>query len=188
MLTIDLDHEENPLIVADAVRQYISDQLRQDGISLYSAFLLNQDELSLRRIGYRQPAWCHQLSLSGVLALYMQYLFALAVGEASTAGTIAAWLKEDSPLLGIQRNHYIENHIADLSQTEPTAERLIELSRIRSQYAELSDADGPFHTEVFPYDYYSPEDALLGNSTTKVEKGALEAEVENLMLELSGWD
>ena len=187
MLTINLDHEQNPLIVADAVRYFVSDRLREERISLYSAFLLNQDELKLRRIGYRQPAWHHQLSLSDVLAFYMQYLFGLAIGEASISDTVAAWLKEDAPLLGTQRNHYIRDYIARLSPSEPTNTELLELSRIRSQYEDLSDDDGPYHTEVFPYDYYSPEDALLGNLTTTLGKVDIVPEVEELMLELSAW-
>ena len=188
MLTIDPDHEENPLIVADAVRFFISDRLRDGSISLYSAFLLNQDELSLRRSGYRQPAWCHPLSLSGVLALYMQYLFGLAIGEAKITSSVAAWLEEDISLLDTERKHYIREYVARLPKIEPTREHLIELSRIRSQYEELSDDDGPYHTEVFPYDYFSPEDALLGASTTSVEKGEIDKEVEEIMLKLGVWN
>ena len=187
MLTIDLDRESNPLIVADAIRFFISDGLRDESISLYSAFLLNQDELRLRRMGYRQPAWRSRLSLSGVLALYMQYLFGLAVGEADVTRTVASWLEEDIPLLGEKRKHYICGYLAGLPAIEPSREQLIELSKIRSRYEVLSDDDGPYHTEVFPYDYFSPEDVLLGRSPASVKAGTIEPEVESLMLAISAW-
>ena len=177
MLTVDMDCESNPLIVADAVGLFISDGLRNENVSLSSAFLLNQDALRLRRLGYRQPAWQSQLSLSGVLALYMQYLFGMTVGEISIVKTVAVWLEEDVPLLGDTRNHYIKEFLARMPLIEPSTKQLIDLSRIRSKYDVLSDDDGPFHTEVFPYDYYSPEDVLLGRSAALASKGRIEPDV-----------
>lgn len=187
MLTIDLGRESNPLIVSDEISFAVSDGLRDRSMSLYSAFLLNQDVLRLRRIAYRQPAWHYQLSLSGVLALYMQYLFALAIDEASVANTVGNWVAEDFPLLGEKREHYIANYLAQLPAVEPSQEQLLGLSRIRGEYESLPDSDGPYHTEVFPYDYYSPEDALLGRSDTSIDRGGIEPEVAEIMLKISEW-
>ena len=161
--------------------------MRNKRISLYSAFLLNQDELSLRRVGYRQPAWRHSLSLSGVLALYMQYLFSLAIGEHNVSRTVQVWLEKDVSLLKSKRAHYIKKYLAHLSSGEPPKDQLLEMSGIRSRYEHLSDDDGPYHTEVFPYDYYSPEDVLLGKSDACVERSGIEPEVEQLMLAVSSW-
>lgn len=187
MLKIDLASETNPLVVANEIGFYISDNLRNQSISLYSAFLLHQDELNLKRMGYRQPAWRHRLSISGVLALYMQYLFGLSCGEANVARKAAEWLEEDLPMLGEKRNHYIWNCLTALPVTEPPKEQLTKLSRVRSRYEVLSDDDGPYHTEVFPYDYYSPEDVLLGRSSATVKRDTVEPEVEELMLAISAW-
>ena len=187
MLTIDLGKETNPLIVADDVGIFVSNALREKSISLFSAFLLNQDVLRLRRIGYRQPAWSHQFSISSLLALYMQYLCGLAIGEDGISRSVASWLREDFPLLGDKREHFVKQHLADLSNFEPTVERLEELAAIRSGYDALRDDAGPYHTEVFPYDYYSPEDVLLGRSTDEVEKSGIEPVVEELMLAISAW-
>lgn len=187
MLTIDLDRESNPLIVADEINILVSYGLQNDSFSLYSAFLLNQDVLRLRRMGYRQPAWRCRLSISGVLALYMQYLFGLAVGETSVAGAVAGWLEQDFPLLGEKRDHYIREYLGRLSAIEPSREQLSKLSRIRADYTTLSNDDGPYHTEVFPYEYFSPEDALLGRSSAIVERGEIEPEVEELMIRLGDW-
>lgn len=187
MLTLDLEREENPLIVADEVGIFVSDALRDERISLHSAFLLNQDVLRIRRLAYRQPAWQYQLSLSGVLALFMQYLFGLAIEESNVTETVAAWLHEDLPYLGDKRGHYIRKYLNHLTAAKPSEEQLIELSEIRSQYATLADEDGPFHTEVFPYDYFSPEDALLGRSVALLKRGTIEPDVEELMLRISAW-
>lgn len=187
MLTIEIENEENPLIIADEVGIFVSDSLRDEQISLYSAFLLNQDVLRLKRLAYRQPAWQYQLSLSGVLALFMQYLFALAAHEAGAAATVLKWLREDFPGLSEKRDHYIRNHVMRLSATAPSEEQLKELSEIRSRYASLADDEGPFHTEVFPYGYYSPEDALLGRPVAKVKQGSIEPDVEELMLRINAW-
>lgn len=187
MLTVDLDSESNPLIVADAITIFISDGLRNGTISLYSAFLLNHDVLRLRRLGYRQPAWQCRLSISGVLALYMQYLFGLAIGEAKVATVVSGWLGADVSLIAEKRDHYIREYLGRLPDIEPSREQLTELSRIRSEYPTLSDDDGPYHTEVFPYDYFSPEDVLLGRSSAGVDKSRIEPDAESLMLAISSW-
>ena len=187
MLEIDLNRESSPLVVADEVGRFISDGLRNDSISLYAAFLLNQDLLSLRRMGYRQSAWQYHLSLSGVLALYMQYLFGLAIGEANVARAVAAWLEEDIPLLSEKREHYILGYLEQPSVIEPSQYHLIELSGIRARYETLSDDDGPYHTEVFPYNFFSPEDVLLGRSTGTFTKGKVDPDVEDIMLAISAW-
>lgn len=187
MLNIDLDREINPLIVADSITQFISGRLRDETISLYSAFLLNQDALRLGRRGYHQPAWRQQFNLRCALALYLQYLFAMAIGEANVAQTVAAWLAEDVPLLNTNRKHYIRKHFALLPVIETSNEQLAELSTIRSRYESLPSGDGPYHTEVFPWNEYSPEDVLLGRSSAKVEPGEIEPEVEVLMHRIFEW-
>jgi len=185
--TVDLGHENNPLIVADEISIFISDGLREGAISLYSGFLLNQEELSLRRLGYRQAAWGHDFSLSGVLRLYMQYLFSLVAAETTVTRVLINWLQEDLPLLREDRDHYVKKHLVTVPVSGPTRELLEELSEIRSNYQKLSDDSGPFHNEVFPYDYCSPEDILLGHRHTPVEKGTMEPPVQDLMLAIDSW-
>lgn len=179
--------EVNPLIVADEINLRVSEWLRDQSISLYSAFLLNQDELRLRRDGYRQPGWRHELSLSGVLRLYMQYLFSVAVDEPGVASTLAGWLRKDAPLLAEHREHYLLKHLARLADSPPATEVLSEFSSIRARYETLPDDDGPFHNEVFPYDYCSPEDILLGRSNYTIKKGTIEPKAEKLMLAVATW-
>ena len=38
---------------------------------------------------------------------------------------------------------------------------LRELLTVRENYATLSDEEGPYHVEVFPYHYFEPERILL---------------------------
>ncbi len=187
MASIDLEQHSNPTIVADILTQEISGGLREDRLSLYSCFLLNQDALRLRRCGYRQAAWQLPLTISGVLALYMQRLVALAIDELRVAQTLTDWLVEDLPLLKARRPHFIIGILGDSPGSPPTEQELTLLSQIRSRYATASDDDGPYQTEVFPYDYYAPENVLLGRDKTTIDKTCVDAEAENLMLQVAEW-
>jgi hypothetical protein len=183
MSPLDLEAETNPLLVADEIGFFLSDGLRDGSVSLRSAFYLNQEALRIRRRAYHQPAWGYTLSISGLLAVYMQRLVALATGEKVISQQLANWLKEDAPLLKERRAHYLAQHILANPVADPSAHLLAEMSRIRQQYELLSDDDGPYHVEVFPYEYYSPEDILCsGPNPQPFEALALEPAVEALLV------
>ena len=68
---------------------------------------------------------------------------------------------------------------------KPSRTLLTEMSRVRREYERLSDDDGPYHTEVFPYDEMAPEDILLsGTPLRPFKSNDLEPEVERLLLAL----
>ena len=92
----------------------------------------------------------------------MQYLCALAFKETTTAKIVKEWLQTDLFILKEKRHNYIVSKLYDNKDLSLNNDWLKELSLVRKQYETLSDDNGPYHIEVFPCDYASPEDALLG--------------------------
>lgn len=181
----DPDTESNPLRVVVEIGFYVSAGLRDGSLCLRSAFLLNHEAIRVRRMAYLQPAWRHDLSISGLLAIYMQRLVAVATGESAVARSATAWLVEDAPKLARRRPHYLADHILAAPGNEPTEQILLEMSRVRREYEHLSDDDGPYHTEVFPYDEMAPEEILLSHDPLRpFEVDDLEPEVERLLVSL----
>ena len=112
----------------------------------------------------------------------MQRLVALATGETEISQLLARWLKEDAPMLKEQRAHCLAQHILANPVADPSTHILAEMSRIRRQCEHVSDDDGPYHVEVFPYEHYSPEDILrLGQHPQPFEAQALEAQNSDAM-------
>lgn len=66
-----------------------------------------------------------------------------------------------------------------------STELLEELLHTRSRYEKLSFDEGPYHTEVFPYTYYSPEEILLGNKDKTIYNKELKGFIEELIVELN---
>lgn len=167
MTSIDFENEINPLIISNKIGYYISDGLRDGSLNLYSAYLLNHEYIRVRRFGYIQNSWNYDLSISGIIAIFMHYLCSLVFEEDNISNAVASWLKEDILLLKENRSHYITDILKvniDLIQTHGILEKL---SGVRKNYDKLSDDNGPYHNEVFPFHYGSPEDALLKRHENK---------------------
>lgn len=182
---MDPDRESNPMSVSDEIGVLISEGLRDRSLNLYGAFLLNQEALRLQRRARREPAWGVTLSISGLLALYMQRLVALATGQERVSATVASWLEEDAPMLAERRDHYLVGGILADPSGNPSRPLLEKLAEVRADYSRLPDDEGPYHTEVFPYFEFEPEVVLLSDTGgASFDDAGLTPEVERLLLEL----
>ena len=116
----------------------------------------------------------------------MHYLCSLSFEEPHMANTVKLWLNEDILLLKENRNHYIINMLRKDIDIDPKQDWLKELSEVRHNYNNLSDDDGPYHVEVFPYHYVSPEDALLNQKDKmKFSRDRINSAVEELIVAIS---
>ena len=186
MRRLDPEVESNPMVVATKVGILVSDGLRDQSLNLYSAFFLNQEALRLQRRARKEPAWGWTLSISGLLALYMQRLMALATGQDRVSVAVAGWLEADASTLADTREHYLAGPIRADPSGRPSRQLLERMSEVRAAYDSLSDDDGPYHTEVFPYFEFEPEAVLLSDAgLAPFEAPELTPGAEELLIELS---
>lgn len=165
---------------------YTSSRLRDGSVSLYSAFLLAHEALRIGRNGYLQPSWNNSLSISGLLRIYVHCLTARAFRADRMATIAEAWLVNDASHLREHRPHFFTDRLSDgcALATDDTFLQL--LSEMRRQYDSLNDDDGPFHVEVFPWQYAAPERELLipGSQPDFCNTTPIDREVEDLLAEL----
>ena len=177
---------DHPLIQADELSIYISSRLRDGGVDLYSAFLLEHEARRIRRNGYLQPAWNHRLSISGLLQIYMLCLTASAFGADKMAAAAEDWFRDDISRLQEPRTHFFADRLSDGRALITDGAFLQLLSEMRDRYDSLNDDEGPFHVEVFPWDYAAPERELLkpGSQAQFRQTSPVDPEIGDLIVEL----
>lgn len=181
------DIHDNPLIQADDLRFYISRRLKTGSLDLYSAFMLSHEATRIGRYGYLQSAWGRQLSISGLLRIYMNGLTASAFGLSGIVEKSRDWFANDIDLLAETRTHFFTTAMRKTNLFDDT-EFLATLCKMRENYNSLPDEDGPYHNEVFPWHYAAPECYLLNPTTSNSDftlPQSLDPEAESLIVELN---
>ena len=153
--------QPNPGINAGQITWYVTDRMRAGTIHLYPAYLLMHEALRFKRLSYTQPAWKQRLGISGLLGIYFDWLTGKALGCHAEADESAAWFVADIPLLQEKRKHFFTDRLHQGSGLLSDASFHRELSALREQNDSLSDDDGPWPTEVFPFHFAAPERELL---------------------------
>ena len=178
---------EPPALVAQELRQYLSNRLRAGNLDLYSAFLLAVDVARIERISYRQPACPQKLSISGLLGLYMLGLTAAALKLDRPTKQIREWFIEDSNLLYENRKHFLTSKPGAGATLFDDHTFWKMLSDLRRDYDTLSDDDGPYPNEVFPWNDAAPERELLepGSEPIFGDAQVLDSEVSEIFVELA---
>ena len=177
---------DHPLIQADDLRFYISRRLKAGNLDLYSAFMLSHEATRIGRIGYLQSAWGHELRISGLLKIYMNGLTASAFGVKGIAEKSQDWFANDMDLLAESRTHFFKSAMRNTNVFDDS-EFLATLSKMRENYNNLHDDDGPYHNEVFPWHYAAPERHLLDPTSDSDfnNSKSLDPEIESLIVELN---
>ena len=182
----DIKETENPILKADILSFHISDGLRNQKLNLYEAYLLQWEVLNNTRDGYILPAWNRKVQISTCLALLNQKLLAEAFRDDSCVRLLRQWGMEAFQLCSEKREHYIMdryNDFLDINQ-DHGEDLLKDMLNVRNRYDEMSDSDGPYHIECFPYHYFAPEIILLEKTDLSREKTVSE-EVETIVIELN---
>tara|TARA_R110002049_G_C9017041_1_gene551058 strand:- start:390 stop:956 length:567 start_codon:yes stop_codon:yes gene_type:complete len=154
--------ESNPSTQANEVRRSIVRGMRDGALTLYEAYLLHCEALRIDRIAYTQSAWGRQLSISGLLSIVMHSITAEAFGLHDAASTYERWYVDDFSQLGERRPHFLTAAYPGTTGWRNDLNFLRRLNITRIEYDRLSDNDGPYPIEVFPFHFAAPELALIG--------------------------
>lgn len=189
-----LDHpriEEKPALQADSLNLYIHARLRSASIDIHSAFQLHHEAVRFGRLSYRQPAWGQKLYLRGIIQILMHGLTAHALGCIDQAKITEDWFIEDLPLLREIRPHYIGDQLnqgRQLFHDDNFIRLLADTRRLCNEKSLRGEdlPDGPYHFDVFPYDYAVPEQELLFPGTClEFDKTApFDPDVEAILVKL----
>lgn len=180
-------NENNPSLIADGISHFVIDSLRNNNISLYEAYLVNMEAIKFKRLGYVQSAWNEKVRISTCLALINQKLLAHVFDEDISAMKVKGLALEAYRLNKEKRSHYIMDKYIELLEPSSNIELLLEMLHVRNNYEKLSDDDGPYHNEVFPYHFYSPEEIFLneGEKRKYLNSKNINEDIEELIIQLS---
>ena len=175
----------NPTIKAKNLSFYLSDCLKLNKLSIYEAYLLQWEIINYSRNGYILPAWNGRVQISTCLAILNEKLLALVFNDKNCEKKLEDWGKEALSLCCERRTHYIMDRYIDFLHIRDNDTSLLrELLNVRENYATMSDDDGPYHVEVFPYHYFQPERILL--EKMDIDKGKnISTEIETILIELN---
>lgn len=183
-LVQSLRSTDNPAVRAAELSFYISDGLKSGKLNIYEAYLLQWEKLKFERDSYTLPAWNVKVRISACVELLNQRLIALALGDNKGAERAAEWGGEALRLCAEKRPHYIMDGYTDFITAQRSNTALLkELLKIRRSRFDLDFDKGPFHTELFPYDYFEPEKFLLENKQNN--ENNINSDTENILVEIS---
>lgn len=183
--------EDHPLILADRLSHFIIQSLREERITLYEAYLIHFEVLKAKRLAYLQPAWNERVQISLCLSFLNQKLLAHVFHEPANAQQLKEWAMEAARLNNEKRRHYIMDQFNLFLDCENDFQLLEDLHHIRESYDNLRDQEGPFHNEVFPFHFHSPEKILLLDRQGRrlySENKDIRGEIETLLVEVSLWN
>lgn len=186
----DVRNTDNPAIKAIRLSVHLSDMLRENKINIYEAYLLQGEIISFRREGYILPAWgstvqCSTVQISDCIAILNQRLLALVFKDYKYADLLKDFGIEALHLCKEKRAHYIMDDYMEFININAGADSLLyKLYNARQNYNSLSDEEGPFHVEEFPYHYCEPEKILLGKGNLQSMK-SISGDIVTLLIELN---
>lgn len=181
---IDIIQEKsNPISIASHITYYILDNLKEGSICLYEAYSLNGEVIQLDRMGYTQSAWHYKVYIRTCITFINQRMLALLFNDMEYAHMIKKLAMETKELNTEKRPHAIMDNFEQYLEIENHEELLRKIECDRKNYDNLSDDDGPFLNEVFPFHFFEPEKFLLSKETFREEK-KLSKEVEDIIVEV----
>ncbi|MDE6251940.1 MAG: hypothetical protein K2M78_04765 [Lachnospiraceae bacterium] len=181
-----INQTENKSILAAELSWFISDALKTNSINIYEAYLLNGEVLANRRKSYLQPAWNEKVQISTCLGILNQRLMALVFRKTLYAEQLKEWGLEAFKICGEKRPHYIMDRYREFIDINVSSDNDVELLRelihIRERYDFCSYDEGPYHTEVFPYEDFEPENLLINHIS--IDENEVRDEIQNVLIEL----
>lgn len=175
----------NPVLKAQKITSVIADGLRNQTLNLYEAYLLHWEVIYATRDSYILPAWNRTVRISTCLALLNHRLLALAFHDEACAQQAQQWGMEAFGLCAEKRAHYIMDRYSEFIGIEYDDEDLLkELLNVRESYPVLSDEQGPYHVESFPYHYFAAEKLLLDKTDFSKEK-RISKDVETILIAIN---
>jgi len=163
---------------------FVSQCLRGKEINLYEAYLLSGIKMEFTRLSYVQPAWCNRVRISILLELLNLRLLAAAFEEKGVESQWIKYAKEAYSMNKEKRPHYILDHYQEYLKETISPKFLQSLKDVRASRSKPFD-NGPYHTEVFPYNKCKCEELLLQGKTLPRRDKKVGSVIENLIVELA---
>lgn len=181
----DVRSADNPSIKAMHLSVFISNLLRENGINIYEAYLIQGEIINYNREEYTLPAWNGRVGISTCLEILNQKLLALVFKDDRYADFLKTIGLEALHLCREKRAHYIMDSYVEYLDIDGNSIGLLQkLYDVRKKYNSLSYNKGPYHVDEFPYHYYEPEKMLLDKVDLQNMK-SVSADTETLLIELN---
>ncbi|MDE7353082.1 MAG: hypothetical protein K2O06_08525 [Acetatifactor sp.] len=162
---------------------FVSQGLRGKELNLYEAYLLSGIKMEFTRFSYVQPAWSNRVRISILLELLNLRLLAAVFEEKSEEVRWTGYAKEAYSMNQERRPHYILDHYQEYLGETISSEFLQSLKDVRASRSKPFD-NGPYHTDVFPYNKCKCEELLLQGKTLPRRNKKICSAIENLLVEL----
>ncbi len=163
---------------------FVSKALREKEINLYEAYLVSGMKMEFTRLSYIQPAWSNRVRISILLELLNLRLLAAAFEEKDEERRWTEYAKEAFSLNQEKRSHYILDHYQEYLKETIPPEFLQTLKDVRASRSKPFD-NGPYHTDLFPYNKCKCEELLLQGKTLPRRNKKICGSIENLLAELA---
>ena len=157
----DIQVQENPGVIANKIGRYLSGAMREEEISLYEAWLIHEFKIRFNHMHCKQPGWGGRYRIQLILGILNHLLLARCFNDRGSEELAESILREALELNREVRSHYVLDVIHSFFDEDQLVFGLKLLQEWREEYEITDEGLGPFHNEVFPYHYYSPEDLLL---------------------------
>ena len=180
-------HDESPATASLDVSILLSKLIKNNMISLYEVYLINMEILRLNRLAYTQKSWGRNVSITNIISIINQLMIANIFEDSKAVEILQVWALEAYSLNKEKREHYIIDNYKGYIECSSNRKLLEKLSDFRKYANELPFNDGPYHFEVVPDMYYSPEDILLNSELlqeVRKNKNIQEA-IEDFIVELN---
>ena len=163
---------------------FVSQGLRGKEITLYEAYLLSGMKMEFTRLSYVQPAWSNRVCISILLELLNLRLLAAAFEKKSEEVRWTGYAREAYSMNHEKRPHYILDHYQEYLGETISPKLLQNMKDVRASRSKPFD-NGPYHTEVFPYDKCNCEELLLQGKTLPRRTKKVYNAIENVLVELA---
>jgi len=176
-----LEKEINPTIRAAILGKYLSDCLKTNSFNLYEAYLINWEKIRFERRGYLQSSWNERVGITNCISVLNMKMLAYLFNEEKSLETLDNWAKEAYRLNQEKRKHYIMDQYEKYLGFNKNIEVLRELLKIRENKRKPFN-DGPYHTEIFPYEYCKPEELIIDHNL--LSEKHIDESIENLLVKI----
>ncbi len=166
------------------INVFVSKALREKEINLYEAYLVSGMKMEFTRLSYIQPAWSDRVHISILLELLNLRLLAAAFEEKDEERRWTEYAKVAFSMNQEKRPHYILDHYQEYLKETIPPEFLQTLKDVRASRSKPFD-NGPYHTDLFPYNRCKCEELLLQGKTLPRRNKKICGSIENLLEELA---
>lgn len=179
----ELKSTNHPSVRASILSKYISQSLLNKCINLYEAYLLNWEKINYEREAYVQPAWNKKVQITNCISILNMKMVAYLLNDQLSVIKLSDWALEAYNMNQEKRSHYIMDNYEIYLHAYNDGMLLTKLLSIRSN--KISFNDGPFHSEIFPYEYCLFEEYLINKMFFGDSEKYVSNSVEDLLVEIS---